>query len=70
MANFDIALAKDVHLAERGVLQLRFETFNALNHAQFFGAASVDGNITSANFGRIESAMAPRLVQLAARFSF
>ncbi len=70
MANFDIALAKDVRLAERGVIQLRFETFNALNHAQFFGAASVDGNITSANFGRIESAMAPRLVQLAARFSF
>jgi hypothetical protein len=41
-----------------------------LNHAQFYGAAAVNGNIASANFGKIVSAAAPRLLQLALKFSF
>lgn len=40
------------------------------NHAQFYGPAAVNGNISSANFGPVVSAAAPRLVQLAAKFSF
>lgn len=44
--------------------------FNVLNHAQFFGAASVDGNISSASFGQIVGAQAPREIQVAARFRF
>jgi len=70
MANFDMALHKTVQLAESRALELRVEAFNALNHAQFFGPASVNGNISSASFGQIVSAQPPREIQLAARFRF
>jgi hypothetical protein len=70
MANFDVALHKSVRLAESRSLELRFEAFNVFNHAQFFGAAAVNGNISSASFGQVVSAAAPRLIQLAAKVSF
>jgi hypothetical protein len=70
MANFDMALHKTVRLAESRSLELRMEAFNAFNHAQFFGAAAVNGNISSASFGQIVSAQAPREVQMAIRFRF
>jgi len=68
--NFDISLQKELVLAEGRLLQFRVEAFNVFNHAQFFGAAAVNGNISSANFGRIVNAMPPRQVQLSAKFSF
>ena len=68
--NFDLALQKTLALAESKALELRVEAFNAFNHAQFYGPAAVDGNISSATFGKIVSAAPPRLVQLAAKFSF
>jgi hypothetical protein len=68
--NFDVALQKSIRLRERQSLNFRVEAFNALNHAQFDGAAAVCGDISSPNFGRIVSAASPRLIQLAARFSF
>ena len=46
------------------------EAFNVFNHAQFFGAAAVNGNISSAGFGQIVNAMPPRQIQLAAKFIF
>jgi hypothetical protein len=70
MENFDIALLKDLRLTESKALQFRLETFNTFNHTQFFGAASVNGIIGSASFGDVVSAMPPRLVQLAAKFTF
>ncbi|MGA2577586.1 MAG: carboxypeptidase regulatory-like domain-containing protein [Bryobacteraceae bacterium] len=70
MANFDIALLKTVPLTESKALQFRMETFNTFNHAQFFGAGSVNGVIGSPAFGTVVSADAPRLVQLAAKFTF
>ncbi|HUB34858.1 MAG TPA: hypothetical protein VMA31_17610, partial [Bryobacteraceae bacterium] len=70
IANFDAALHKSVQLGETRTMELRLEAFNVFNHAQFYGAAAVNGNVTSANFGQIVSAAAPRLIQLAARFSF
>ena len=51
-------------------LELRFEAFNVLNRGQFYGPASVNGNISSASFGQVVSAGAPRLIQLAAKFHF
>jgi hypothetical protein len=57
-------------LTESKALQFRLETFNTFNHAQFFGAASVNGIIGSPSFGDVVSAMPPRLVQLAAKFAF
>jgi hypothetical protein len=68
--NFDAAIQKDVRLSESRSLEFRMEGFNVFNHAQFYGPAAVNGNISSANFGEIASAAAPRLLQLAAKFNF
>ena len=68
--NWDIALLKDTAFSETKALEFRLETFNTFNHAQFFGANSVDGNINDSTFGQIISAMPPRLVQVALKFSF
>ena len=46
------------------------EAFNVFNHAQFFGAAAVNGNISSAGFGQIVNAAPPRQVQMAVKFQF
>jgi hypothetical protein len=70
MENWDIALLKDTNLTESKVLEFRLETFNTFNHAQFFGANSVDGNINDSTFGQVVSAMPPRLMQLALKFQF
>ena len=68
--NFDVALLKNLHLTESKSLQFRVEAFNAFNHAQFYGPAAVNGNISSADFGQVVSAAPPRIVQLGAKFSF
>ena len=68
--NFDMSLQKEVTLPEAKLLQLRIEAFNIFNHAQFFGPAAVNGNISSAGFGQIINAMPPRQVQLAAKVVF
>ncbi|HTF66433.1 MAG TPA: TonB-dependent receptor, partial [Edaphobacter sp.] len=67
--NFDMKLGKNLRLTRETSLEFRLEAFNAFNHAQFYGPASVDGQIEDPNFGQIVSAAAPRLVQLAAKFS-
>jgi hypothetical protein len=68
--NFDLALLKDFKLPEGSLMQLRVETFNTFNHAQFFGPAAVNGNIDSPLFGQVVKAAAPRLMQLALKISF
>jgi hypothetical protein len=68
--NFDMTLQKILRLSEARSLQFRAEAFDVFNHAQFYGPAAVDGQIEDPAFGRIESAQSPRLMQLAAKFSF
>jgi hypothetical protein len=68
--NFDMTLQKNLRLTEARSLEFRGEAFNAFNHAQFYGPASVDGQREDPSFGQIESAAAPRLMQLAAKFIF
>jgi hypothetical protein len=68
--NFDMQLSKTVALTESKSLDLRIEAFNVFNHAQFYGAAAVDGQINDPNFGKVVSAAAPRLVQVALKFHF
>ena len=70
LTNFDFALLKDVPLTESKALQFRLEAFNVFNHPQFYGPASVDGNINGFTFGQIVSAAPPRLMQAALKFSF
>lgn len=70
MDNWDVALLKETRFSESKALEFRLETFNTFNHAQFFGANTVDGNINDATFGQVISAMSPRLVQLGLKFRF
>jgi len=74
--DFDTALFKNMPLNERGMkLQLRVETYNTFNHAQF-NAVNATANFSSAgalqasNLGQISGAASPRLMQLALRFEF
>ena len=69
MENYDIALHKTTKFAESRTLEIRFEMFNAFNHAQFFGPNAVNGNIDSATFGYVTQAAAPRIAQAAAKFT-
>jgi hypothetical protein len=70
MENLDATLDRTIAMRRGQSLEMRFEAFNLLNHAQFFGAASVQGNVSSSNFGQAVSAMPPRLMQLALRYRF
>jgi hypothetical protein len=70
MENLDATLSRNFKIHDDRTLEFRVEAFNAINHAQFFGAAAVEGNISSGSFGQAVSAMPPRLMQLALRYSF
>ncbi len=70
MDNFDVSLEKRIAFGESRELLLRAESFNAFNHAQFFGPEAVNGNPDSTNFGNIVQADAPRQIQVAAKFKF
>jgi len=70
MLNFDLALLKSFQFTEARVLQFRLEAFNAVNHAQFFGPAAVNGDVDSALFGELVRAAPPRLIKAALKFTF
>ena len=70
MENLDATLSRNFTTREDHTIEFRVEAFNVLNHAQFFGASAVAGNIASGSFGQAVSAMPPRLMQLALRYSF
>jgi hypothetical protein len=69
--NLDASILKDFHFTEGAYLQLRFETFNTLNHP-IFSAPNVS-SATASNFGYITAVASnslPRQVQLGARIVF
>ena len=70
MESLDATVSRSFLVKDDRSLELRAEAFNVFNHAQFFGAAAVEGNISSRSFGQTVSAMPPRLMQMAARFRF
>jgi hypothetical protein len=70
MENVDATLARHFLVRDDRALELRLEAFNLFNHTQFFGAAAVEGNISSSTFGQAVQAMSPRLMQLAVRYRF
>jgi hypothetical protein len=70
MENLICGFSRTCAWRESKSLQFRLEAFNAFNRAQFFGPQAVDGNISSGTFGQVVSAAVPRLVQLAAKFTF
>jgi hypothetical protein len=72
VVNFDMSLSKTTAITERLSLQIRADFFNLFNHAEF---ANPDTNPTSGTFGQITNTgiptdPRPRIIQLAARFSF
>jgi hypothetical protein len=77
--NFDTALFKNMPLEGNLRLQLRVETYNTFNHAEFngvnntatFANANTQANPqTQAIFGQMSSTLNPRLMQLALRLDF
>ncbi len=67
--NLDASILKDFKITSTALFQLRFETFNALNHASF-SAPSVS-SATSSTFGQITSqGNIPREVQIGGRLVF
>jgi hypothetical protein len=66
--NVDLAVSKTTPLLrERLKLELRFEFFNIFNLAEF---SNPDTNISSGTFGQIVNTADPRIIQIAARFTF
>jgi hypothetical protein len=70
LENVDATLSRSLLVKDNRALEFRIEAFNLANHAQFFGAAAVEGNISSGSFGQAVSAMPPRLLQMALRYKF
>jgi hypothetical protein len=68
VVNMDMAVSKTTALyGERLKLEIRADFFNIFNHAEFNNPTT---NIASPLFGQITGTAAPRIIQLAARFSF
>jgi hypothetical protein len=65
--NFDMALLKDTHITGDKLVELRFESFNLFNHAQFL---TPSGNISSGVFGVVTGAGNPRILQVAGKIIF
>jgi hypothetical protein len=65
-----MVLHKLTKITESKTLELRFEAFNAFNHAQFCPNGSVDGDISDATFGHVLKAALPRIGQVALKFTF
>ena len=70
MENLDATISREFTMRENRGFEFRAEAFNVFNRAQFFGPATVEGNISSGTFGHAVSAMAPRLMQIAVRYRF
>jgi hypothetical protein len=65
--NWDVSLFKNFPITERVNLQLRLESFNTFNHAQW---NTPDNNVTDAQYGQITSARPGRINQLGGKFTW
>jgi hypothetical protein len=69
--NMDASILKNIKIINRVNFQLRFETFNTLNHAVF--ATPAVTSATSSTFGYVSgvpSTAQPRQIQLGGRLVF
>jgi hypothetical protein len=66
-ANVEFSAFKNIYLWHEHKLQFRGEFFNLFNHVNL---GNPNGTFTSAKFGTISSAGAPRILQVALRYSF
>ena len=63
----DFSLAKNWRFKERYGIQFRTEFFNLFNHTNFNG---YDVDVRNGSFGTLNSALAPREIQLGIKFTF
>ena len=65
----NLSLQKNLHLAEKYMLELHGDAFNLFNTAEF---TNPNSTVTGGNFGQIEGTQvySNREIQLAARFTF
>jgi len=76
--NWDLSLFKNFSFTERVGLQFRFETFNTWNHTQWRGVNTGCADTvgpdevcgTASNFGQVNGAWSPRVIQLGLKFTF
>jgi hypothetical protein len=67
MERIDLGLMKNFKISERSNLQLRAESFNALNHTNFGG---IDTDLADGTFGQATSAHMPRTMQFSGKLYF
>ena len=64
---WDASLMRNIRIGERGRLQIRWETFNFLNHTNY---SAVGTTLGTPNFAQIISTREPRRVQLGLKLGF
>ena len=64
---FDLSLARIIQFREAQSVELRVEAYNVLNS---FRPAAIDMNLSSSRFGIIRTALDPRILQFALKYSF
>jgi hypothetical protein len=67
LVNLDLSISKTTAITERLKLEIRGDFFNLFNHAEF---ENPDIDIEDSTFGQVLNTYDPRIIQLAARFSF
>ena len=65
--DIDLALSRRFTVREKQNLEVRFEAFNVLNKANYLNPTAA---INSSNFGKIQTDTGPRILQLAAKYTF
>jgi hypothetical protein len=65
--NFDLSVSKSTAISEHMTIEFRADVFNIFNQAEF---QNPDTNFGDATFGQITNTYDPRIIQLAARFTF
>jgi hypothetical protein len=66
--NVDTAIIKRIRFKERLGVELRLEAFNVFNHTNFSVPNTL--SIDDTDFGKINSAFDPRILQLSWKFTF
>ena len=66
--NIDVGLSRAITVREGQVINFRAEAFNVMNHPRFGNPGSAMNN--AATFGQINTALDPRIIQLALKYAF
>jgi hypothetical protein len=67
LSQTDLGIFKNIPIKERFKIQFRAELFNAFNQVNFNNPVTT---VTASNFGRLTSALDPRLIQFGLKFNW